>query len=624
MKDEVKTRAQLIEELEVLRQKVAQLETPEDEFKCAVILDHHPAHAVLQDLEHRIMWANRAACESLNLSREQVVGRYCYTLWGQRTTPCPNCPIEKTYRTGTAEEGYIQTPDGRQWHVYSRPIMNESGNIKQILEITEDVTEQEGIARAWRTSEARLRRAEIVAQTGHWEIDMQANTVFASSGARRIYGVEGTTWTLARVQSIPLLEYRATLDQALRDLIDAEIPYDVTFKIQRPSDGQIRDIHSVAEYDAQRHVVFGIIQDITKQKKVEADLAKYNQLFEAVIKYAPFAAHVVDGDFNNIRVIIENEESRRIMGETVEGRKGIDAAHPESLQCRFFTLDGLTEVPLAEMPSPRALQGDVVKNEPYLFRHPDGTEIIAETNAIPMYDDAGNIMAVVVTFYDITDLMRTEAQLKISLEEKQVLLQELYHRTKNNLQVIYSMLVVYAQQFTEGQVIETFKEIGNRIQSMALAQQKLYESQNLSRINLKDYVMDLVVILVQSYPMSSARVSLVTDMEDVYTLIDTAAPCGLLLNELLSNALKYAFPDPMRGEIRIQLRRDPEGHIVFSVTDNGVGVPAGFDFRQCETLGIQNIISIVEHQLRGEIEFDVEGGVTCHVRFKDNLYQERV
>lgn len=225
---------------------------------------------------------------------------------------------------------------------------------------------------------------------------------------------------------------------------------------------------------------------------------------------------------------------------------------------------------------------------------------------------------------DITDRRQAEDQVKASLREKEILLRELYHRTKNNMQVIRSMLSLQSSYIKDENVLKIFQETENRIQSMALVHHKLYQTKDLSNISLKEYISELGDILLESYSVQSDKVLIVSDMDDVSVLIDTAVPCGLIVNELISNSLKHAFPEDMKGEIRIRLCRTDQGEILIRISDNGVGVPEGFDFRETKTLGLETIFGIGEIQLEGEVIFDTSNGVACQIRFKDTSYEPRV
>ena len=160
--------------------------------------------------------------------------------------------------------------------------------------------------------------------------------------------------------------------------------------------------------------------------------------------------------------------------------------------------------------------------------------------------------------------------------------------------------------------------------TIALVHQKLYQSQNLSRINIAEYIQELAYLILRSSQMPFQHTILTFAIEEIFLLLDTAIPCGLILNELLSNAIKYAFPDGREGEITIKLFRNDNGLLELYVADNGVGVPPEFDFRQQESFGLQTVIGLAEHQMQGTIQFASEHGVTYVITFPDTLYTERV
>jgi two-component sensor histidine kinase len=189
--------------------------------------------------------------------------------------------------------------------------------------------------------------------------------------------------------------------------------------------------------------------------------------------------------------------------------------------------------------------------------------------------------------------------------------------------VISSMLSLQADYIKDEQAQDIFRQMDDRIQSMALVHQKLYQSNNLSSIDLQEYIEDLAELLLQSYKVHPNRISLRYKTESVTVLIDSAIPCGLILNELIANALQHAFPKDMKGEITIGLRKNGDT-ILLWVSDNGVGAPPELNFRQTDTLGLQTVLALGERQLKGAVEFSVNDGVTCQVRFQDTMYRARV
>ena len=215
---------------------------------------------------------------------------------------------------------------------------------------------------------------------------------------------------------------------------------------------------------------------------------------------------------------------------------------------------------------------------------------------------------------EIAERTRAEQQLKTSIREKEVLLKEIHHRVKNNLQVISSLLNLQSRCIEDPSVLELFQESQNRVRSMALIHEKLYRSQDLARINFAEYIRNLATHLVRSYRASSGPVNLKVNTNDISLSIDTAVPCGLIINELVSNALKHAFADGREGEIHIELRSDRDHQVTLIVGDNGVGFPKGLDFRYTESLGMQ-LVNTLTNQLNGTVELHSNGGTEFKIMF---------
>ncbi len=221
-------------------------------------------------------------------------------------------------------------------------------------------------------------------------------------------------------------------------------------------------------------------------------------------------------------------------------------------------------------------------------------------------------------------LQKTTAKTEASLKEKEVLLREIHHRVKNNMQVISSLLKLQSRNVKDKQQIEMLKESQNRIKAMALIHEKLYRSKDLANIDFNDYIKNLVNDLFLSYKVSTGKVALKMNIETVSFGIDTAIPCGLIVNELVSNSLKYAFPKGKDGEIKISLRTLEEGDIELIVSDNGVSIPKDLDFRNTESLGLRLITNLAEKQLQGKVELNRNKGTEFQIKFKETKYKERI
>jgi PAS domain S-box-containing protein len=229
---------------------------------------------------------------------------------------------------------------------------------------------------------------------------------------------------------------------------------------------------------------------------------------------------------------------------------------------------------------------------------------------------------------DITEQKNAENKIKSSLREKDVLLKEIHHRVKNNMQVISSLLNLQARQISDKKYVELFNESRNRIASMALVHEKLYNSKDIANVDFKDYIHSLANGLFTFYGISSKKVLLNMSIEDISLSIDTAIPCGLIINELVSNSLKYAFPEEKKGELKIVLNKagadDNDSVYNLIISDNGAGIPKGIDIRKTKTLGLQLVTNLVEHQLQGSLQLDRSGGTTFSIRFSELKYKSRV
>lgn len=226
---------------------------------------------------------------------------------------------------------------------------------------------------------------------------------------------------------------------------------------------------------------------------------------------------------------------------------------------------------------------------------------------------------------EIVERKKAEAQIKASLQEKELLLREIHHRVKNNMQIVASLIRIQLHNIASAKVKEVLKDTQNRIKAMALIHETLYNPNNLSDIFLRDYIRELGLNLFDSFGMDPDRVQLLTEVQNIAIDIDTATPCGLIINELVTNSLKYAFPAGRSGEIRIILEKDEEKDALkLIVSDNGAGLPEKFDIYQTKSLGLSMVINLVEKQLRGKLELKRNNGTEFFITFKEVGHRKRI
>lgn len=260
----------------------------------------------------------------------------------------------------------------------------------------------------------------------------------------------------------------------------------------------------------------------------------------------------------------------------------------------------------------------------YRLRRRDGEYRWVIDDGSPRYGSDGEFLGYIGHCLDITERKVSESLVRKTLEDKEALLRELFHRTRNNMQVIMAILSFEEDLSKDERVSEVVRKTNDRIMSMALVHQRLYESQDLSMIDLKSYCEDLVAFLKSDEILLGERIAVKVSDVPVPVAIDMAVPCGLVLHELVSNALRHAFPGERLGRLEIDIARDAAGRIGISVSDDGVGLPPGCDVRRKDTLGFQLVHGLVEQQLKGRLDFERGNGLTCRIELPELTVAKRI
>lgn len=215
-----------------------------------------------------------------------------------------------------------------------------------------------------------------------------------------------------------------------------------------------------------------------------------------------------------------------------------------------------------------------------------------------------------------TERKKAEIEIGKSLHEKEVLLKEIHHRVKNNLQIVSSLFFFQSKQITDPKMLEMFRDGQNRVKSMALIHEKLYQSGDLANIDFKEYIKKLANFLLQSYGVNQSKIRFKNNVHGVQLGVDTAVPCGLIINELVSNSLKHGFKDSAGGEIKIDMGYDENNKLILKISDNGSGIPKDFNFEKSESLGLRLVHNLTT-QLNGEIKFFNNNGTKIKLVFPD-------
>lgn len=479
-------------------------------------------------------------------------------------------------------------------------IITESGS-KKLQEL--DAQEQFRISQ---------KRSQIVLQKmldAFWVINQaDARIVEVNQSMCDMLGYSRDELLSMSIEKIEAADSPEQIQQRIKNLISAGSGFfDSQF---RRKDGSLIDVEVSVNYMPEERQFYSFHRDITKRKQDEKALRENETRLRAIIGASRDAIGVSKAGVH----VLVNPAYLSLFGfDQVEELVGTPIINLIAPECR-------AEISLNIR---RRLQNEQAPSfyETTALRK-DGSKFLMEVN-VSVYSLSNEVYTVVI-LRDITERNRVEELVRSSLGEKEILLRELYHRTKNNMQVIISMLELQAAFSEDPAVTTLFQEMENRISTMALVHQMLYQTKDLSRVNLRHYIQELMNLLLSGYGLAEKRIQIELQVEEVLVAIDTAIPCGLVLNELITNTVKYAFPNGRPGTLRVALHRTESQVLELVFADDGVGVPKNFDFRQQGSLGMQTILALVEHQMHGQVEFDGSAGVAWRFTFREDLYPLRV
>jgi PAS domain S-box-containing protein len=472
------------------------------------------------------------------------------------------------------------------------------------IERSETAAERRRADAALQEAERRQRLALDAGRMGTWDWEIGSDRLIWDDREEILFGFgpgeyDGRLNTfLNRVHPDDV----AAVQQVLTDATLGK-DFDGEFRIQLAS-GEVHWMHGsgvvVPASDHSPAQLVGINYDVTGRKAAEAALRESEERLRIFVENAPAGVAMFDRDVRYISY------SRRWLSDYGLGDQNIiGRSHYEVFP---EVTDRWKEI------HRRCLTGVSERCEQDRFERADGSVEYLRWEIQPWVDASGAIGGLVFFTEMITDRVNAEEQVRASLREKEIMLKEIHHRVKNNLQVISSLLSLQAARVTHPAASDVLAESQNRVRAMALVHETLYRSDDLSRVDLSRYLEELCRYLFRSFGVDSSKISLEMDLEPLPLSLDKTIPCGLLVTEVVSNSLKYAFPAARSGNITVRARAQSDGQLLLTLTDDGVGLPPDLVVDHTPSLGLQ-LVHILADQLGGLITVQRSPGTRFDISF---------
>ncbi len=441
--------------------------------------------------------------------------------------------------------------------------------------------------------------------------DLHGKIIYWNKGAESIYGylekeVIGN--------NIKMLYFNRDKDQFTLDLeeILRSGEYNGEWEGKRKDGSKVYvDIRETVMHDLNGKIIgiIGVSKDISERKKVEKQLKRSEAYYRTIFENTGTATIIIEEDTT---VSLVNAEFEKLYGYSkgdIEGKKSWREFVAPDYKIKIEEYHNLRRIDPKLAP----------RNYEFKFidRYGRIKNVFTTVAVIPGTNKS------LISLLDITDNKMAENKIKESLLEKEVLLREIHHRVKNNLQIISSLLNLQTSYVGGEETINVLKESQNRVKTMAMVHEKLYQSEDLKDINFKEYLEHLVPDLFYSYGIKRGIIDLQIDVDNLQMDIDTAIPCGLIVNELVTNSLKYAFPGPeSNGIVKVKLKKLGD-KLELTISDNGRGLPDELNIETTETLGLK-MVTILVNQLKGTIELDRTNGTKFRIIFRELKYKSRI
>ncbi len=591
----------------------------ESEGKYRTIIEQSSEGIILVDSDGTVIECNRASEKILGIPRSDLVGKRTWEIFRQLNAAAGkdensvnmfrDATLEMTQGESARYEGAseiaFERSDGKTMVLQQTifPIRREGGN--RIGVILQDITGRKENEEAVRRSEEKFSRV--------FHTTPDSITITRLSDGKYIDINEGFTaitgFSREEVIGRTSRELKVWVDDSDRQRLVSALRQtgevaglDGRFRMKDGSAVFALLSARIISLDGEDCLLL-IARDVTERRKAEEALRESEERFRSVFEHAAVGICYASLEGKLLRV---NHALCKITGYGDSELAGMSLADFSAGEESAGDLERVVSVLRDGIPS-------FTMTQQYL--HKSGRAIWVNVTMSLIRDTTGKPLSFIGILENITERKKAEEEIERSLREKELLLKEIHHRVKNNLQIISSLLNLQSEAIRDSEDRSLFRDSQDRIRTMALIHEKLYQTDDFSHVDFQEYLKSLLSSLFRSY-----RLPLVTceeQIEDIRLNIDAAIPCGLIVNELVTNALKHAFPEGQKGQVRVSFFRDNGGQLVLEVSDNGVGMRPMQERERKDQLGLE-LVSILTKQIGGQLAIRHEEGTTFQISFSQD------
>jgi len=571
------------------------------------VIDGSPSPIFLKDSAGKFLTINTSLERMLGISREEIKGKTDYDIASPEVADYWRAHDSQVMETGEAIqiEEVADLADGHHIFLANKfPLVNSNGQIYGVGAISHDITERKRMEAALLENEHRFRQHFTSLNDGFYLSQILRDEMGRACDYRylevnpafeQVMGLSRDQIVGKRYKELSRADPVSGWLEIFSQVATTGVPANYCFY----SNTYCRHFETFAFRPAEDQFAV-LVTDVTERKRAEESKAALAAIVES-------SGDAIIGKTLDGTITSWNGGAQQIFGFRADEMVGqpVTCIIPSDLQGE--------EVTILE----RLRCGQSIAHYETVRLAKDGRHVPVSLTISAIQNASGTIIGASKIARDITERKRAEERIAASLREKEVMLKEIHHRVKNNLQVISSLLNLQTNSLDDPALRGLFQDMRDRVRSMALVHEKLYQSESLASVDFAEYARSLIGFLSRAHSRPQTKVGLALDLKSVSLPVERAVPCGLILNELLTNAFKHAFRGRAQGEITTTLDTGPHRRVCLRVSDNGVGLPAGVNWRESSSLGLR-LIHLLAGQLDATVEVCAGGGTDFLITFEQS------